>query len=66
MTGVDEPVHLQFDALVEARVQRVPTRARAGQSGRFDLAERRVGTGQQHVSFDRDVAHCNILRKTGR
>jgi len=42
MAGVDEPVHLQFHASVEPWVQRVPTVVRAGQGGRFDLAERRV------------------------
>lgn len=57
MAGVDDPVDLQLHAPVVSGVQRVPAIIRAGERGRFDLAERRVRTGQQQVRFYRDVAH---------
>lgn len=59
MTGVDQSVDLQLYAPVGPGVQRVPARVRAGQRGRFDLAERGVRTGQKRVRFYRYVAHCN-------
>lgn len=42
MAGVKESVHLQLYSPIEPGVQRVPARTRAGQRGRFDLAERRI------------------------